>query len=128
MGFNKGKYINIFLYSIFLLGLLVTFYIILTDIDTPYAFRFIIGFVIFLLLFGLFQVLLMIMNVRKMPAADISKRIVRFLGIFAFLMAVSLLSNYFFKPEGSKNWDFGIPLGVSLGIAFSDLMFVRKKK
>ncbi|MBT2691612.1 hypothetical protein [Bacillus sp. ISL-55] len=122
---KKEKWITIILYLVFLIGLLVTMSIVLTDIDTPNSIRFVIGFVIFLLLFGLFQMILIAINVKKLPGFDIKKRIFRFAGTFVFLMAVSYISNYLFWPERLDNLDFGAPLGLALGITFYDLLFTK---
>lgn len=124
---NKEKWINIILFSLFIVGLLITMYIIFIDLNTPYAFRFVVGFVIFMMLYALFQVLLIIMNMRKMKSGTFRKRILKFIGAFAFLMALSWVLNYFFWPEDLGNWDFGVPLGLATAFAFYDLMFIHKK-
>ncbi|MFK9120794.1 hypothetical protein ACJEBK_28775 [Peribacillus frigoritolerans] len=38
------------------------------------------------------------------------------------------LLSYFFKRPEMDVWDLGIPLGVSFGLAFSDLMSWKKKE
>lgn len=37
------------------------------------------------------------------------------------------LIDYFFRQSGINVYDFAIPLGLSLGLAFSDLMTFNKK-
>lgn len=123
---KKEKLITMLLYIFFLIGLLVAMSIILTDIDTPNSLKFVIGFVIFLLLFGLFQMNLIAINVKKLPGFDIKRRILKFAGTFVFLMAVSYTSNYLFWPERLDNLDIGAPLGLALGITFYDLLFKKK--
>lgn len=103
-------------------------YIILKDIDIPNSFRFVIEFVIFLLLFGLFQMILIAINVKKLTEFDIKRRILKFAGTFVFLMAVSYTSNYLFWPERLDHLDFGAPLGLALGITFYDLMFKKSEE
>ncbi|MFT9600259.1 hypothetical protein [Mesobacillus sp.] len=125
---KKEKWISILLYIVFLIGLLVAMYIVLTDIDTPNSLRFVIGFVIFLLLFGLFQMILIIMNVKNLPDFDVKRRILKFAGTFIFLMAASYTSNYLFWPERLDNLDFGAPLGLALGITFYDLLFKKSEE
>jgi peptidoglycan/LPS O-acetylase OafA/YrhL len=122
---KKENLITILLYIVFLIGLLVAMYIVITDIDTPNSIRFVIGFVIFLLLFGLFQMILIIMNIKKLPGIDIKRRILKFTGTFVFLMTVTYTSNYLFWPERLDNLDFGAPLGLALGITFYDLLFKK---
>ncbi|WLR57523.1 hypothetical protein LC048_12080 [Mesobacillus subterraneus] len=124
---KKEKWITILLYVVFLIGLLGTMFIILTDIDTPNSFRFVIGFVIFLLLFGLFQMILVIMNMKKLPGIDIKKPILKFAGTFVFLMTVTYISNYLLWSERLDNLDFGAPFGLALGITFYDLLFKKSE-
>jgi hypothetical protein len=125
---NKAKFIQISLYSVFLIGLLITMLIILYDIDTPLAFSFIVGFVIFLILFVLFQLIFVILNIKQLPSVDLSRIIIKFLVAFVFFMTVTWLLNYFFRPEAMDRWDFGIPLGLALGISFADFKAIRKKQ
>ena len=125
---KKENLITILLYIVFMIGLLVAMSIVLTDIDTPNSFRFVIGFVIFLLLFGLFQMILIAINFKKLPGFDIKRRIFKFAGTFVFLMAVSYTSNYLFWPERLDNLDFGAALGLALGITFYDLLFKKSEE
>ena len=106
----------------FLIGLIVTMYIIVTDNDTPYSFGIVIGFVIFLLLFALSQMFIVVMNLKKLPVTDIKARILKFLGTFVFLIVVTWTLNYIFKPERLGMLNLGIPLGLAIGITFYDLM------
>lgn len=119
---KKQKWITITLYLMFLIGLIVTMYIILTDKDTPYSFGFVIGFVLFLLFFALFQMFNVFMNIKRLPLTDIKKRLLKFVGTFAFLMVVTWTLNYIFRPERLYILDFGIPLGLAIGMTFYDLM------
>ncbi|GAM14875.1 hypothetical protein [Mesobacillus selenatarsenatis] len=125
---KKENRISILLYIVFLIGLLLAMSIVLTDIDTPNSFRFVIGFVIFLLLFGLFQMILVIMSIKKLPGIDIKRRILKFSGTFVFLMTVTYISNYLLWPERLDNLDFGAPLGLALGITFYDLLFKKSEE
>lgn len=119
---KKQKWVTITLYLMFLIGLIVTMYIIVTDKDTPYSLGFVIGFVLFLLFFALFQMFMIVMNIRKLTATDIKIRILKFEGTFVFLMVVTWTLNYFFRPDRLGFLDFGIPLGLAIGITFYDLM------
>lgn len=125
---KKENRISILLNIVFLIGLLVAMSIVLTDIDTPNSLRFVIGFVIFLLLFGLFQMILVIMNIKKLPGIDIKRRILKFAKTFVFLMTVTYISNYLLWPERLDNLDFGAPLGLALGITFYDLLFKKSEE
>ncbi|MGE6721455.1 hypothetical protein ACQKGD_29695 [Peribacillus frigoritolerans] len=124
------KYIslNLILFIVFLAGTILTIFIIYKDIDTSLSLKFIIGYVIYLLLYGLFSLFLVIANTRKLNWIQIRKRFFTFIIWFISLSAGHYLLSYFFKRSEMDVWDLGIPLGVSFGLAFSDLMSWKKKE
>lgn len=123
------KYIslNLILFVLFLAGTIVTVFIIYKDIDTSLSVKFIIGYVIYLLLYFLFSIFLVIVNTWKLNWLQTRKRLFTFLTWFISLSAAQYLIDYFFRHSEMDVWDFGIPLGVSFGLAFSDLMTWKKK-
>ncbi|WP_431804526.1 hypothetical protein [Halobacillus andaensis] len=123
------KYIslNLILHIVFWVGTILTVFIIYKDIDTSLSFKFIIGYVIYLLLYALFSTFIVIANTRKLNWIQIRKRLFTFIAWFISLSATQYLIDYFFRSSAIDVWDFGIPLGLSLGMAFSDLMTWKKK-
>ncbi|MDQ0273975.1 hypothetical protein [Cytobacillus purgationiresistens] len=124
------KYIslNLILFIVFLVGTILTIFIIYKDIDTSLSLKFIIGYVIYLLLYGLFSIFLVIANTRKLNWIQIRKRFFTFIILFISLSTLHYLLSYFFRRSEMDVWDLGIPLGVSFGWAFSDLMSWKKKE
>lgn len=124
------KYIslNLILFIVFLAGTILTIFIIYKDIDTSLSLKFIIGYVIYLLLYGLFSLFLVIANTRKLNWIQIRKGVFTFIIWFISLSALHYLLSCFFKRSEMDVWDLGIPLGVSFGLAFSDLMSWKKKE
>lgn len=118
---------NIILFMVFLLGTILTIFIIIKDIDNPISITFIIGYVIFLLLYVLFLFMLIFLNIRKLNWIQIRKRLLTFIIYFVCLNALHFLLSYFFKRSEMDIWDFAGPLGVSIGLAFSDLMTWKRK-
>jgi hypothetical protein len=123
------KYIslNLILFIVFLAGTILTIFIIYKDIDTSLSLKFIIGYIIYLLLYGLFSISLVIANTRKLNWVQIRKRLFTFIIWFISLSVAHFLIYYFFRPSEMGVWDLGIPFGVSFGLTFSDLMFWKKK-
>lgn len=121
------KYIslNLILFIVFLAGTILTVFIIYKDIDTSLSLKFIIGYVIYLLLYVLFSIFLVITNTRKLNWIQIRKRLFTFITWLISLSAAQYLIDYFFRRSEMDVWDFGIPL--SFGLAFSDLMTWKKK-
>lgn len=124
------KYIslNLILFIVFLAGTILTFFIIYKDIDTSLSLKFIIGYVIYLLLYGLFSIFLVIANTRKLNWIQVRKRFFTFIIWFISLSAAYYIIYYFFRRSEMDVWDLGIPLGISFGLAFSDLMSWKKKE
>lgn len=124
------KYIslNLILFIVLLAGTILTIFIIYMDIDTSLSHKFIIGYVIYLLIYGLFSIFLVITNTRKLNWIQIRKRFFTFIIWFIFLSTLHYLLSYFFIRSKMNVWDLGIPLGVSFGLAFSDLMSWKKKE
>jgi hypothetical protein len=123
------KYIslNLILFIVFLAGTILTFFIIYKDIDTSLSLKFIIGYVIYLLLYGLLSIFLVIANTRKLKWIQVRKRFFTFIIWFISLSAANYIIYYFFRRSEMDVWDIGIPLGISFGLAFSDLMSWKRK-
>ncbi|KQU21860.1 hypothetical protein ASG65_21405 [Bacillus sp. Leaf13] len=119
--------INIILFIVLLAGTIITIFIIYKDIDTSLSLKVIIGYVIYLLLYGLFSIFLVIANTRKLNWIQIIKRLFTFITWFISLSATYYLMYYFLKSSEMDVWDLSIPFGVSFGLAFSDLMSWKKK-
>ncbi|MFN7253542.1 MAG: hypothetical protein ACK4M9_22625 [Anaerobacillus sp.] len=119
--------LNLILHIVFWVGTILTVFIIYKDIDTSLSFRFIIGYVIYLLLYAIFSIYLIIANTRKLNWIHIRKRFFTFITWFISLSAVHYLIDYFFRHSEIDVWGFTIPLGLALGLAFSDLMTLKKK-
>jgi len=124
---KKNISLNLILFIVFLVGTILTMLIIFKDIDTMLSFIFIIGYVIYLVLYGLFSISLVIVHTRKLSWIQIRKRLFKFIFWFIFLSVEQCLIYYFFRPSGMGVWDLVIPFGVSFGLAFFDLIFWKKK-
>src|SRR6476660_860417 len=93
------KYIslNLILFIVFLAGTILTIFIIYKDIDTSLSLKFVIGYVIYLLLYGLFSISLVIANTRKLNWIQIKKRLFTFFIWFISLSVAHFLIYNFFK-------------------------------
>lgn len=118
---------NVILFMAFLLGTILTIFIIVKDIDNSLSITFVIGYVIFLFLYVLFSIMLIFVNIRKLNWIQIRKRLLTFIIYFVSLNALHFLFSYFLKRSEMDIWDIAGPLGVSIGLAFSDLMTWKRK-
>ncbi len=124
---KKNISLNLVLHIIFWIGTILTLFIIYKNIDTTLSSIFIIGYVIYLFLYLLFSIYLLIANSRKLNWIQLRKRLFTFSLWFISLSTVRYLIDYFFKKSEIEIYDFAIPLGLSIGLAFSDLMTFNKK-
>lgn len=122
------KYIslNLILFIVFLTGTILSIFIIYKDIDTSLAYKLTVGYVIYLLLYGIFIIAMVIANMRKLNWIQIRKRLFTLIIWFIFINVAHYLVFYILNMKMDV-WDLGVPLATSFGLAFSDLM-LRKKK
>ena len=88
----------------------------------------ILAYLIFILVYLIFNTINIFRNLLKLRKINRRKRIIAFVTWFVSLYAVTIASNYFFKPSDNMFTGFSIPLGLALGIAFYDLMISKPKK
>lgn len=124
---KKKHSLNLILHVVFWIGTILVLFILYKEIETPLSFKIIIGYVIYLLLYAILSIYLLIKNTRKLKWIQIRKRLFTFIAWFISLNAVHILINSLLKKSEINVWDFAIPLGLSLGMAFSDLMTFNKK-
>ena len=119
-----SKLISIMLYTIFVVSTIITLFIVYKDIDNLFSYKFLIGYVIFLVLYLIYFIIATVINMRKLKWFDIRKRMYRFITSFVFLSGTSIIYYYFFKPAEIDYYRiFSIALGLSIGVAFFDLSF-----
>ncbi|MCF6138277.1 hypothetical protein [Pseudalkalibacillus berkeleyi] len=102
--------------------------VIYNDIDSSFATMFVIGYVMFILTYSLGLIVMILVNLKYYKPNQLMKRLLTFFVWFILLSATGQLFNYVFGTKAINLYDIGVPLGVSMGIAFSDLMFIRLKK
>ncbi|WP_199621991.1 hypothetical protein [Paenibacillus alkalitolerans] len=124
---KKYTLLNVILSTMVGLGMVISLLIAYKDIDTPLAFKFLVGYVIYLVLYALYLTSAILINMRKLTWIEISKRLFTFIISFIFLSGSLFLFNYIFRPSEIDVGDLIIPLGLSVGIAFFDLMIFGKK-
>lgn len=125
---KKYTLLNIILFTVFVIWTTIVLFIVYKDIDPPLATKIVIGYIIYLLLYALCCTALILINLRKLHWIEIRKKLFTFIAWFILLSVSLFLFNYLFRPTEINIWDFGTPLGLSLAIAFSDIMFFGKKK
>ncbi|MBA4538169.1 hypothetical protein H1Z61_13755 [Bacillus aquiflavi] len=125
----KNFTINKILFILFLAGLIMTIFIVYKDMNSTFSYIFVILFVIYLLVYALFLITLVMINIRKLKRTEIRKRTLTFIILFVLFSAMIFITNYAFQPEKNDKYSFLITaLGCSFGVSFFDLAFFKKEK
>lgn len=126
---NVLQNINYVIYALFIIGTIITLVVIYKNIDTPLTFKFVIGYVFFILISFLYFVSVTILRMKNLKCLEIRKRlfnfIVWFIAFYTFNFILRLAFNY---PSKGILGDISVALGMSIGIAFFDLVFSNKNK
>lgn len=127
---NLFKYkLAYIVYALLLVSTIITIFIVYKNIDNSWSIKFVIGYVIFLLLSSGCFTIVTIVNMRTLKWFDLRKRLLKFIGSFVLFGALNYISNYVFKQSkiDSLSW-VGSALGMSVGLSFYDLIFFRNKE
>lgn len=119
--------INQIIWALLFIATLITLIIVFNEVDHPYTFHFVIGYVVSLLLYALYFFTVIILKLRKLNWIAARKRVFRFSLMFVLFSAWGLLYNYFYKEAIDFLNIFSISFGISFGMSFFDLIFSNKK-
>ncbi|PLT28460.1 hypothetical protein CUU66_18315 [Peribacillus deserti] len=116
------------IYTSVFIGTIIMLFIVYKDINNDFAFAFIIGFLIILLLSFIYFIVLVLYNMRKLKWLEIRKRVIKFVIYFIVISACTYLLKYIFQHSKIDIYDFGTPLGISVSLAFFDLIFSKEER
>lgn len=124
----KKNMLTYIIYSLLIVGMIITLFIVYRDIDGSFSRTFLNGY-IFFLFFALFYFIVMILiNMRKLKWREIRKRLYKFIAYFTLLSGSSYIADYFFT---SLAFDWYTVIFNSLSLAFAfvfvDLLFFKEK-
>ena len=124
---RKSLIIKVIMYILFSLGAIVTTFIIYKNINSEFADKFVIGYLIIVfLLVPLYFLFISILNMRRLNGVEIRRRLLKFIGRFILYSVLILVLDHFFRPSKIDLLrTCSISLGVSYGMSFYDLF---KKK
>lgn len=116
------------MYILLVVGMIITLFIVYKEVGNSFSYKFVIGYIIFLIVCFFYFTFITIANMRTLRWLEIRRRLVKFIASFILLCALKYISKYGFKLSDVDLWgDFSTPLGLSLGFVFYDLAFIRKK-
>lgn len=121
------KNILFYVYTLFITGTVIILFIVYKEINNSFSYRFVIGYLIVLLLTLLYTLIVTVINVRKLSWSEIRKRLFSFVIIYLISSGLNLIIKYFLKPDWDYVKVFTLSIGYSIGYAFFDLVFFKKK-
>lgn len=129
MNKTKASFLTKIIYFLFTTGTIISIFIVYKDVKTTFAIRFVIAYVIFTFLFLFYIGIITIINSRKLHKAEIRKRVIKFITSFISLSILGLTFDYIFRPSNiDLIRNFSIAFGLAFGIAFTEVIFLKKKE
>ncbi|MDS1030050.1 hypothetical protein RDV78_06020 [Bacillota bacterium LX-D] len=117
------------LYTLFIIGTIISLFIVYKDIDNSIAFKFLIGYLFFTFFLILYVPFITILNSRKLKRVEIRKRLFKFIALFILFGSLNYIFDYVFRPSNIDVFrEFSIALGLAFGISFIDVTFLKKKE
>lgn len=117
---SKFTSIMYILFSIYTLIVLFASY---NNINNKFIVKLAIGYVFFVLIFIIYVGVIFILKIRKLKLTKVRERLIRFLITFIGIWVVNIIFNYLIKNEVNILNRIYIPLSLSFGINFLDLLW-----
>ena len=115
------------LYVLFAAGTAVSMVIVYSDAGGSMANNFIFGYVFLAFFMLLYIPIVTIMNSRKLKWTEIRRKILRFAALFILFSILNFGFGYLIRPSDIDALRiFSNAFGVSFGVAFIDVLFLRK--
>lgn len=116
------------IYILFLIGTIITIFIVYKNIENEVATGFLIAYAIIVFFFLFYITFITILNLRKLKWVEIRGRIFKFIICFAIFGASNYILDYVFRPSKIDLFrEFFISFGVAFGIAFIDVILSKKE-
>ena len=115
------------LFVLFAVGTVISMVIVYSDADGKLAYNFLLGYVFLAFFMLLYTPIVTIINSRKLKWTEIRRKILRFFIFFILLSILNLGFDYLIRPYDIDAFRiFSNAFGVSFGISFIDVLFLRK--
>ena len=117
------------LYVLFIIGTIISLFIVYKNIDSSITFKFVMGYFFLTLFMLLYVSFITILNSRKLKWVEIRKMLFKFIVAFVLFGALNYGFDYVFRPSNIDLFkDFSIALGLAFGGSFIDATFLKKKE
>ncbi|KMT22502.1 hypothetical protein CLCY_10c00470 [Clostridium cylindrosporum DSM 605] len=115
------------LYIIFAIYTAIILFIIYKNIEFPFSFQFILGYLVIILLLFIDLIITVFFSVRKLKSTIIRKMIFRFITSFFVIWSLTVLLVYLTKGELRITDKIFSSIAISFGSTFGSLLFENKK-
>jgi MFS family permease len=115
---NKLVALTTFIYLLFIIGTIITLWIVYKNVEYSWTYPFVIGYLILLFSVSIYLFFTSVSNMRKMKRVEVRKRIKTFTGLFLSFLTINVLLTFFTKGKVDVLSEISIPLGLALGVAF----------
>lgn len=117
------------IYSLFLTCTIITLTIVYNNVDNNIATKFVMGYAVFVLFMLLYVPIITLFNARKLKRDYLKNVLTKFIFLFAIMCVLNCAFNYIFKNSSIDILHAGSnALGLSFGLAFLDVTFLKKGK
>lgn len=114
------------IYSTFIIWTIMVLFIVYRNIEFPFAFQFIIGYVIVLMLVSLHCLINIFLNMRKSKWGTIRKKISTFIMGALIILALNVLFIYLVKGELRITYTILNAIVFSFALTFGEMMFKKR--
>lgn len=116
------------IYVLLAIGGIITFWVVSKEINNIVAIRFVVAYIIFLLVSVLYMMGMSLIRLKNLKWSEVKNRLIRFIMIGIAFSTLNYCADYFFMPDRIdllKN--ISIAFGSSFGINFFDLIYSKSK-
>jgi hypothetical protein len=126
---NKTLLFTKIIYSLFLICTIITCAIVYSNVDNSIATKFVMGYAVFALFMLLYIPILTLFNARKLKWNYLNRVLNEFIFLFAIMFVLNCTFDYIFKNSNIDILHAGSnALGLSFGLAFVNVTFLKKEK
>ncbi len=116
-------------YIIFMIGTIITMFIVYKNIDSRFAFKFLMSYLFLAFFLILYVPFITILNSRKLKWPEIRKRLFRFISLFIIFGTLNYSIDYVFRHSNINLFrEFSTAIGLAFGISFIDVTFLKSKE
>jgi len=110
---------------LFIIGTIISLFIVYKDIGSSSAFKFLMGYLFLTFFLLLYIPFIIILNSRKLKWVEVRKRLFKFIALCVLFGGL----NYVFRPSNIDLFrEFSIALGLAFSASFIDVTFLKKKE